>query len=84
MRKVTTNEIIQAVEEVNGGWAYKDDRAYSSHPGDWYLRIVLAERTWASGTKEYTTWLYNATLGGLANGRYTFTEATALKDFEER
>jgi len=84
MRFITKEEIKKAIEEVKGGWQYKADRPFSDHHGDWYLRVVSAERVWDNGMKEYVTWVYNASVGGLGEGRYTFSKEIAEEDYRTK
>jgi hypothetical protein len=77
---VTVEEVKQAVAEVPG-FQYIADRPFSKHPDDWYLRMVLAYK---ESRKEYVTWLYNASLGGLHEGRYTQDQRVAMDDFHSR
>jgi hypothetical protein len=77
---VTLEEVKAAVQEA--GFHFIADRHLSSHPDDWYLRVVLAFRE--SPRKEYVTWIYNASLGGLHEGRYTQDQQQASDDFHNR
>jgi hypothetical protein len=78
---VTTEEIREAVSEVNG-FQYMADRPLTNHPDDWYLRMVLARRE--QPREEYVTWVYNASIGGLHEGRYTRDQRQAMDDFHTR
>ena len=69
-------DIKQAVEGIEfGGYEYIGDRPLSSHPDDWYLRVVLGKNA-----RGYATWLYNAHFKGLFEGHYDMKE----HDFNER
>ncbi len=56
-------DIKEDVQEI--GYNYIADRPLSTHPADWYLRVVLG-----NNKRGYATWIYNAELGGLHEGHY--------------
>jgi hypothetical protein len=76
---VSQQDIKAEVESI--GWEFLAARPISYHPADWYLHIVLAARP---NRTEYTTWIYNASLGGLHGGRYTVSLEQAEKDYAYR
>jgi len=63
------------------GFTFVADRAASTHPDDWFLRIVLGYR---ESDDSYATWLYNADRGGLFHGRYDLSQSRATEDFLAR
>jgi predicted methyltransferase len=63
---VSVDEVVEAVEEVGFKWVAS--RNISSHPDDWYLKVVYAYR---ESNAEWVVWLYNATTKGLYEGYYT-------------
>jgi hypothetical protein len=77
---VTVDEIKEKVAAA--GFHYIADRAVSKHPDDWYLRIVMAFRE--RPRQEYVTWVYNASSGGLTDGRYTEDRRIAMDTFHSR
>jgi hypothetical protein len=70
-------EIKEAVAELE--YQYVADRPLTTHPDDWYLRVVLAHNN-----REHVTWIYNASLGGLHEGHYMMSIQAAHEDFLER
>jgi hypothetical protein len=84
MKTVNVSDLKDCV--VEAGFSYLNNRPVSQHPGDWYLRFVLAFRETQRGT-EYVTWLYNATLGdkgSLNTGHYIMDRNKAYTDYQIR
>jgi len=80
-RTVTREEVQVEVEHI--GFVFLDERPASLHPEDWYLRVANGYRRTDHGV-EYASWVYNATTGGLAYGRYTFDCVEAHKNWMDR
>lgn len=59
-------------------------RPYSSHPGDWYLTVVLVERNAHAYVAPFAVWTHNAQAGGLYEGIYCKTLDEALVAFATR
>lgn len=79
LKVVSVEEVKEAVHK--NGFNFIACRPLSKHPDDWYLHVVLAHR---DSDKEYVTWVYNASLGGLYEGRYTKDGRVARDDFHTR
>lgn len=73
---VSVDEVVKAVEDVGFKWIAS--RNISSHPDDWYLKVVMAYR---ESTSEWVVWLYNASLKGLHEGYYTFDVESARNKY---
>ena len=71
-------EVKAEVQRI--GFHYVSDRPLTSHPDDWYLRVVQGFKD----NGEHATWLYNASLKGLCEGKYNMDQRTATEDFLTR
>jgi hypothetical protein len=71
-RIVLVSEVAQAV--AKNGYELKDVKNLTSHPADWYLKVVKA---YSKSKNEWVVWLYNATDRGLHEGYYTSNREVA-------
>lgn len=79
---------LPTLRVAHNGYEVIAERAWSLHPGDSYLTIVLARSPEGRGSwgREFVTWGFNRQTGGYFEGHY-FPETSAqgaAKDFESR
>lgn len=83
MAKKTEEQMREEIVELMGdiGFKYGEDRALTSHPDDWYLRVTYG---YSESKSEYAVWIYNASLGSLQSGIYVTEREEALQEYETR
>ena len=74
--KIETRGVI-----VPAGWTIIASKAYSQHPDDGHLSVVLCR---SQHRDEWVTWLGNSSCGGCGNGHYFRDAEDALTDYVRR
>ena len=79
---VTFEQVKAEVERI--GFHLIAERPLTTHPADWYLRVVLARKETSGQPTEYAVWLFNGTRDTLNEGYYTKDRAAAFDKFDSK